>query len=526
MKRMMLSVLGLLAGFMVNAKEVEQISVVESESVTVTVPFAVKSYAPSNKEVVRVEELGGTSLRVTALKKGRCDLDVMGDNGLHQKYEIQVVGDLASLLESLTQDLDSVPEVNAEIRGNFIRLDGEVNNIAKWEYLTKVLGNYGSGNNSPIKNYVKFYPGPEMLNRLKETFEQAKWKVQFKQFSGDFGNWPYKTVALDLNKKNRVLAVQAHCLNAKERNSILSILKGEPWLAVNIDDDWKKPVDVPAEKADYIITTMKALPIATPTIRLSVAYLAIADNDESKLGSENTLSLSGNFQYLYNLAKGETVEKTAVIGAAFDPTVSFMAESGESHISSKAYTLFKNWDEKGASFKSGGTFYVPITTRDVAELKEIEYGLDAKVKGGLVTPEKVELDLDMSFTKPVVPQNGGFDKKEEKSSQKLYCPLGKTLAIGGFGEVLDNKTVKGLPVLRNTPLLSWFVAQDGETASNRRLLILISPEIVDNATDGAIDVDREITIPVKTDGEKSAKQIVEERKPYSGWLYWLNWFTF
>ncbi len=263
MKRMMLSVLGLLAGFMVNAKEVEQISVVESEAVTVTVPFAVKSYAPSNKEVVRVEELGGTSLRVTALKKGRCDLDVMGDNGLHQKYEIQVVGDLASLLESLTQDLDSVPEVNAEIRGNFIRIDGEVNNIAKWEYLTKVLGNYGS----TVKNYVKFYPGPETLNRLKDTLEQARFSVQFKRFEGDFLKWPYGIVALDLNKKTRKLSVQAHCINAAQRVSILSILKAEPWLAVNVEEDWKKPVDVPAEKKDYVIETLVALPIASPTNR-------------------------------------------------------------------------------------------------------------------------------------------------------------------------------------------------------------------------------------------------------------------
>ena len=114
------------------AKEIEQISVVENESVTITAPFAVKSFAPSNKDVAKVEALGGTLLRVTAIKRGRCDLDVSGDNGLTQKYEITVVGDLASVLETLTMDLDTVPEVRAEIRGNFIRLDGEVSSIQKW----------------------------------------------------------------------------------------------------------------------------------------------------------------------------------------------------------------------------------------------------------------------------------------------------------------------------------------------------------------------------------------------------------
>ncbi len=115
------------------AKEVEQISVVENESTVITVPFAVKSYAPSNKEVARIELISDSTLRVTALKRGRCDIDVSGDSGMRQKYEVTVVGDLASVLETLTQDLDSVPEVHAEIRGNFIRVDGEVNNIARWE---------------------------------------------------------------------------------------------------------------------------------------------------------------------------------------------------------------------------------------------------------------------------------------------------------------------------------------------------------------------------------------------------------
>ena len=75
----------------VHAKEIEQISVVENETVTIAAPFAVKSFAPSNKDVARVEALGGTMLRVTALRRGRCDLDVSGDNGLSQKYEITVV---------------------------------------------------------------------------------------------------------------------------------------------------------------------------------------------------------------------------------------------------------------------------------------------------------------------------------------------------------------------------------------------------------------------------------------------------
>ena len=151
----MLTVLGVT--LFVAAKEIEQVSVQVNQSETITAPFSVKSFAPSNKQVARVEMLGGSSLRVSGLAVGRCDLDVMGDNGLVQKYEITVQPPLTEVLETLTMDLDSVPEVKAEIRGNFIRLDGEVSNIQKWEYLMKVISNYDSS----IKNFAKFYPGPE-----------------------------------------------------------------------------------------------------------------------------------------------------------------------------------------------------------------------------------------------------------------------------------------------------------------------------------------------------------------------------
>lgn len=535
MKKMLMIVLAAVACLLAFAKEIETIVVLQNDAKTITLPFALKNYAPSNKEVVRIEELNETMLRVTALKRGTCVLDVMGDNGLHKTYEVSVVPDLVSVYETLTQDLDAIPEVHAEIRGNFIRLDGEVNSIAKWGELTKVIGNYGE----VVKSYVKFQPGPETLNRLHETFAQAGFKVQFKRFGTEQKNWPYGTVALDLNKKTRVLAVEAKCIRVAQRDSILSILKGEPWLAVNISGDWKKPVEVPPEKQDWIIRTLITLPVDSPTIRLGIAYVALSDSDASKLGAENTFSVSAPMSYFVNLAKGRTESSSAIIGASIDPVLNFMAQSGVTKVSNKAYTLFESWDEKGANFKSGGTLHVRVSGRDVADLKEISYGFEAKVKGGLVEANKVSLDLDLSFSKVVgtsqdengsgggSDSKGDIDRREDKTQQRLTCPLGKTLAIGGFGEMVDSASLNGLPMLRHTPLLQWFVSEDGKSLSDRRLLILISPEIVDNARDGGLKVDEEITIPMEGALQKSVKEIEAERpKTHTGFWSWLNWFEF
>ena len=522
-----------------HAKEIEQISVVENESITITAPFAVKSFAPSNKDVAKIDALGGTSLRVTALKRGRCDLDVSGDNGLTQKYEITVVGDLASVLETLTMDLDTVPEVRAEIRGNFIRLDGEVSSIQKWEYLTKVIANYGNS----IKNFAKFYPGPEILLRLKDTLEQAEFKVQFKRFEGDYHKWPYRTVALDLNKKTRVLNVQARLLNEQQRVSILSILKSEPWLSVNVDDDWKKPVDMPEDKAPYAISTLLGLYIDKPVIRLSVAYMAIGESDLDQIGNPNAvqgngvLGLDGAFGVLREFVHGTTVNtRGQSIGASLDVTARFLKQNGISRVSDTGYTLLESWDPEGAKFKSGGTRYVKTggangpgsTFVGNSDVKEIPYGFIINAKGGLLDETTMSCDFDFSISTIVyLLGEDSYDRKEDTSKQKISLPIGRTTLIGGFKDMVDKNTPpSGLPVLRNTPILNWFVAESGKEVTDRRLVMMVCPEIVDNTQDVKPDVDKEINIRVQDQGSKTTDEVIEERKPFSGFWSWLNWFTF
>lgn len=527
MKRIGALLVACVVGIFARAEEIKSVSVVENHSTTITIPFAVKSFSPSNKGVVRIETVGDTMLRVTGLKRGECDLDVMGDNGLRQKYALKVEDNLSSVLEMLTQDLDALPEVHAEVRGNFIRIDGEVNNIAKWEYLVKVIGSY----EGVVKNFVKFFPGPETLKRLKETLEQANFKVQFTRFSGESKTWPYGVVALDLNKQTRVLSVQANCLQAAQRVSILSILNGEPWLAVNVDEDWKKPVKVPPEKEPYIIRTLLTLPVASPTIRMSVAYLVIGEKDLQTLGNRNGAGpvLQGTFATIQNLIHGGGNHgNQAQLSLSLDSVIEMLAANGITRVSQKGYTTMKSWDAEGAHFKSGGSIFVKVAGGDAADLKEIPYGFDMKTKGGLETADMVTLDMDMSISS-VAPMgdSGDYDKKEDLTKQKVSCKLGKTTLVSGFAQLLDsNMPAKGFPIFRHTPLLQWFVAESGKEVSDRRLVMMICPEIVDMSRDGNIDVDREINIPVTTEAEKTTDQRLEERKEHTGFWSWLNWFTF
>ena len=159
-------------------------------------------------------------------------------------------------------------------------------------------------------------------------------------------------------------------------------------------------------------------------------------------------------------------------------------------------------------------------------MTEIPYGFEIKTKGGLVDGNSVEVDFDFSMSGVTKTDSSGYDRHEEISQQKIVCPVGKTTCISGFKSLVDTRTSpSGLPVLRNTPLLNWFLADSGYDIADRRLIIMVCPEIVDNSQDGNLKVDEEINIPVKTEGVKTTAQREEERKPFSGFWYWLNWFV-
>jgi len=115
----------------------------------------------------------------------------------------------------------------------------------------------------------------------------------------------------------------------------------------------------------------------------------------------------------------------------------------------------------------------------------------------------------------------------DKAAFMTACKLGKTTLVSGFAQLLDSNTpARGFPIFRHTPLLQWFVADSGKEVSDRRLVMMLCPEIVDMSRDGDLNVDREISIPVTTEAAKTTDQRLEERKKHTGFWSWLNWFTF
>lgn len=527
MNRLMtMAVAALAVGF---ALADEKISMAEHEITSVTVPFGIKNYTPSNKDVVRIEKTGEMQLRLTALKLGRCDLEVRGDTDDVQKYQIDVVPPLLEIKRQLDRELESVPELSTEILGRYIRVDGTVKTVKKWDYAIKVLKTYGA----VIHNYATFEPGDDILVRMKETLQQSGFTVAFERFDGEPKSWRANCVGLKYDRSNRRMTVQSRVYTPEQKERILVCLKSERWMHIEekgkerADDEYKVPADVQIE-------------VAKPVIRMSVAYLAINEEESLQFGnrraaSGDALLLGAAFQTLQNfLHGGGNHGNVANMGVGLSVFATALAESGFAHVKDVGYTTMESWDEKGGSFKTGGTIYAKnvgaatgggtvVTTS--TETDKISYGLEIKTVGGMLNENEMSVDFSFSTAIPSMNAVGDYDVSQTATRQKITCPLGRTTLVGGFKQMEDNcNDPSGVPLLRHIPVLNWLVAADNKSKRDRRLLIMLCPEIVDNTMDASAiqsEVNEEINMEVNLRSEKSA---LEDKKDSKGWFSGMfNW---
>ena len=505
----------------------EEIKMVEKEITSITVPFGIRGYTPSNKDVVRIEKTSDTALRLTALKKGRCDLEVRGDMEMTQKFQIDVGDDLARTLANLRRELERIPEVHADIIGNSIRIDGEVKSIKKWNYLMKVIKGYPA-----IRNFAEFTPGDELLIKMKENLQQCGFDVTFTPHPGEPNAWKANCVALSYNKVNRTMNVQAKVYTPEQQAMIKNCIDRERnWIAVDKETKESKT----AFDDEYQVRLNMQVVVAKPIVRLSVAYMAISEEEARKIGnkkattdSEDFLGIGATFGVLTDLVHGNGHSaRTAQIGAGLNVFTRFLAQNGISRVSDTGYTLIESWSKDGAKFKSGGTRFVKVYGRDVAELKEIEYGFTINAKGGMINENAMTIDFDFGLSTIIPMDDDTYDRKEDLSKQKITCAIGRTTLVSGFMDMVDKNTPpSGLPFLRSTPILNWFVADSGKEVADRRLVIMVCPEIVDSTQDAKPDVNKEINIRVQEQAAKDTDEVAKERKSkYTGFWSWLNWFT-
>jgi type IV pilus assembly protein PilQ len=126
---------------------------------------------------------------------------------------------------------------------------------------------------------------------------------------------------------------------------------------------------------------------------------------------------------------------------------------------------------------------IPLIVQDVAgnavsQLQTI--GIQLKVTPHLTADHKVVMDLhpevsDLSTSSTV---QGGVIINTSEADTRVMVDDGQTAVIGGLIRSNENEIRRGMPFLKDIPLLGMLFRSNSVTRANRELLIFVTPRIV------------------------------------------------
>ena len=505
MKKMIFAILAICASVL-QAAEPVKIGMVVGSTKSITVPFAIETYRviPKNDKV-RVEATD-TQLRIMADAVGDFSILVEGA-GLKKEYVVSVKSNLTKILRKLRTDLDALTELDISINEDEIVLRGTVTNPEHWNYLETVMAGYSG----KVVNYAVFRPSTQTLQNLRVMLEKAGFK-----FAKE-GEVP-KTGELSMTISPDAVTLTGELYSAAEIGKIRQVLATQTWLSTDGTGD--------ASKGH--VRGIINLSVVETILQVDVVYVGVSDADMDRLGSPSVPSLNFGIDYLYRMLSNHgTQSKTATFGGNMDATVTFLAKNGLSRNYNAGHVSFSNNDPEGGKLHTGGTIYAKVNGVENGSLQNIDFGLMMTVKGGLVSPTTARLTLDLENSYLLGSGDDSYTVSRDTTKQTVLCDINKTIAVAGSQKIAQDTQKSGLPVLRNTPVLKWFVSDDSNQQTASRLLILVCPRIQSAATSPQIDIPLEKeTGKAFSDVQKDTKEELDNRgRKSGGWFDWFpDWF--
>jgi Flp pilus assembly secretin CpaC len=495
-----LAVGALLAGTVARAQEEKTISLTEGEMHVVAVPFTISSFRIADDKIAKVELFDNQNLRVIGLGAGSTDLQVKGDGSAFATFTVTVVENVKAILDAMRRDLDEVPEVDLSVSLGRVIVRGEVNNVGHWDLLQKVVTLYGDN----VANLATFRPAPEVLVALKQDLEKAGFKVVERgdELAGQPG-------ALTVEVTGNSLFINGAVFSRADLAKIDNVVEAQRWLAAKKEEGGAKD-----ETRIQGIVNVQVIP---SLIELDVAFLNVTTAEEKQTGInlvKNGLLLVDSTSAAFQGTLGDDAESgfagSYSINSGLAGTLRLFGASGPGRRVTKGHMTFKNDAPEWQSYQSGGTLKVRVASQDAADLEDIEYGFIMKAKGGLISSDTAQLDLDLELSFPI-PIGQDFDLKKEHQVSTVNIPMNKTLVMSGISDLSQKVSKEGVPFLRNVPILSFLFSEKNELIEERKVLILVSPSLTaanlpgSKFSESATEIIHESEQPVQ-DTEKEKRQ--------------------
>ncbi len=481
--------------------------------------FTVEKFDVTPRDVVDVDVSGGAA-RVTGRKEGNCIVKLIGAGGMEDSFEVLVGTDLGRLAKELQEALDGVSGVQVKKMSDRLVVEGEVNDPEEWFKLKDRLAEQEF--RGVVRDRTSFSIQADVKNRFYDQLRNAGFQIVTDGSEPPDG-------ALRVHYEHNTMSIAGKVFSEANLASLRQIVNEQTWLRfadakVDKDSSWKS------------ICKMNVT-LDQRLLHMDVVIVGYTEENKENYGTSGRPAISMTFKSFWDLISGRAKNDSFRIDANLDSVLDFMKENGISRNSVGGYMRFKCNDSEAAKLKIGGTLKVKMHGATAEGMptdnfSDIEYGfIVTKTAASLAGGNTADVKLNIVQKTPVPSEAGyqeGYNVKENEYNPNVICPLGKTVVLAGYQSfVQSTKPPSGFPVLRNVPIINWFISEEGDKVEDIKLMMLVSVRAVrpdePEQQDALLpyEASKNLTTEVQIDNNDR----IEKRKKWDGWLYWMNWFT-
>jgi type IV pilus assembly protein PilQ len=128
---------------------------------------------------------------------------------------------------------------------------------------------------------------------------------------------------------------------------------------------------------------------------------------------------------------------------------------------------------------------IPLIVQDVAgnavsQLQTI--GIQLKVTPHLTQDHKIIMDLhpEVSALATRSTVQGGVIINTSEADTRVMVDDGQTAVIGGLIRTDESSVRRGVPIIKDIPLVGMFFRSSNNTRTNRELIIFVTPRLVES----------------------------------------------
>lgn len=513
-----------------SALESRQLSLPAGRSETVDLGFVPSGYKQqSGSDAVSVALAEGASVvTVTGVKEGaRSQIEFPDPTGEGVLLTVEVVSDLDETLRKLRRMLSDFDGLQFSKGNSKVLIDGTIGNPSDWAKFSRVLNL--SDFQGKTESIVEFSVDPGTIGALRRELEMAGFNLAAPGAKPEEGQ-------LALKYEHNVLAISGNLWAQRGRAAVLSILKGQPWLEI-VDKPTRDAASNPIAQCVFTASVDDAL------LEMGVAFLLISKSDLQQRTSTGRVAVDAAWDGIKDLllfgghrSSQHGKWNNVTINSSLQTTIGMLAENGLTRQREYGTFRFHANGDPGKTLHIGGQMTVtppPSGEGDAPQPQEYEYGFKViNRESRRISSESAEADIEIElFGSPIFRNEGGaivVDQQRKSVHPTVRIPMGQTVAVAGYESLFENTMgPSGTPLLRNIPIVNWFVSDKKHDYKDLALLFLVSVRKVDIEAEAPMVPNtpmKDITLDADTSTEDRFKAEEAKKNKYRGCLAPLNWF--